>query len=65
MPEAAHVIIDSYNSLIILFEDEIQTDSWVCRSNEYFDGKTALEVMLKGVEGIHSVQSYLKNQLYQ
>jgi len=64
MPEAAYAIVDIYESLNILLEDEQQADSWIHRSNQYFAGKTALEVMLKGIEEIQSVQTYLKNQLY-
>jgi hypothetical protein len=63
--EAAYAIVDIYNSLHTLFEDSLQADSWIHRPNQYFDGKTALEVMLKGIEEIQSVQTYLKNQLYK
>lgn len=64
MPEAAFAIVDIYKSLNILFEDSLQADSWVHRSNQYFAGETALDAMLKGIKGIESVQKYLKNQLY-
>ena len=63
-PGASNAIVDIHKSLNILFEDEQQADNWVHRPNQYFEGKSALEVMLKGWVGIKSVQAYLKSQIY-
>ena len=58
VPKASAAIIDIYNSLNILFENRLQEDSWIHRPNQYFDGKTALKVILNEVQGIKSVQDY-------
>jgi uncharacterized protein (DUF2384 family) len=52
-----------YKALEILLPDQQAADSWVKRPNEYFDGRSALAVMLGGdVVDIYRVRQYLDAQ---
>jgi uncharacterized protein (DUF2384 family) len=52
-----------YKALQILLPDQQAADSWVKRPNEYFDGRSALAVMLGGdVVDIYRVRQYLDAQ---
>lgn len=49
-------------ALRILFTRDERGDEWIRRSNDFFDGMSALEVMLDGVSGIFRVRQYLDAQ---
>lgn len=56
-------ILGIWKSLKILFTDEGRGCEWVRRPNDYFDGASALEVMLAGgVSDIYKVRWYLDAQ---
>lgn len=53
-------LLGIYKDLQILFSDPARADRWVKRPNKFFNGKTALEVMLGGsILDIARVRSYL------
>lgn len=49
-------------ALRILFTRDERGDEWIRRSNEFFDGRSALDVMQDGVSGIYRVRQYLDAQ---
>ncbi|MGA0594262.1 MbcA/ParS/Xre antitoxin family protein [Enterovirga sp. CN4-39] len=52
-----------YKALQILLPEPKNADGWVRRPNRYFDGQSALDVMLKGqVVDIYRVRQYLDAQ---
>ncbi|MBP2510292.1 uncharacterized protein (DUF2384 family) [Agrobacterium tumefaciens] len=56
-------LLGIWKSLHIVFTDDDQADEWVRRSNRYFDGASALDVMLEGnVSSIYRVRRYLDAQ---
>jgi hypothetical protein len=48
--------------LRILFTEDDRGDAWIRAKARYFDGASALEVMLEGVSGIIRVRRYLDAQ---
>lgn len=56
-------VLGIYKCLQILFPEPHRSDEWVSRPNEYFDGQSALDVMLGGrVANILTVRQYLDAQ---
>jgi hypothetical protein len=52
-----------YKALQILIPDERSADAWVRKSNDFFDGRSALDVMLGGhVVDIYRVRQYVDAQ---
>ena len=49
-------------ALRILFTRDERGDEWIRRSNDFFDGMSALDVMQDGVSGIYRVRQYLDAQ---
>jgi len=75
-PELAHLereqlerisyLIGIYGALHAFFGDPNQqsADDWPRRSNLYFGGRTALDRMLDGIEGVIEVHEYALNAAY-
>lgn len=62
MERVSH-ILGIWKSLRILFTIDERGDDWVRRSNDFFDGASALDVMLEGgVADIYRVRQYLDAQ---
>lgn len=62
MERISHVL-SIHKCLEILFTIPDRADSWIKKPNEYFDGMSALEVMLGGqVVDIYRVRQYLDAQ---
>lgn len=56
-------LVSIYKALQILFENPEAADKWLHKANRYFDGQSALEVMLGGkVTDIYAVRAYLDAQ---
>jgi antitoxin Xre/MbcA/ParS-like protein len=55
-------ILGIWKSLRILFTQDERGEAWVRAKNRYFDGASALDVMLDGMEGIIRVRRYLDAQ---
>ncbi len=55
-------ILGIWKSLRILFTQHEQGEAWVRAQNRYFDGASALDVMLEGMSGIIRVRRYLDAQ---
>lgn len=56
-------LISIYKALNILFPDSDRAISWLKRSNKYFDGLSALDVMLDGkLADIYRVRTYVDAQ---
>jgi uncharacterized protein (DUF2384 family) len=52
-----------WKALRILFTDDRRGEEWISRSNDYFDGRSALEIMLRGgMADILAVRQYLDAQ---
>jgi len=51
-----------WKSLRILFTQDDRGEAWIRASNRYFDGASALEVMLEGMSGVIRVRRYLDAQ---
>jgi len=52
-----------WKALRILFTDDRRGEEWMHRPNDFFDGKSALEVMLRGgMADILAVRQYLDAQ---
>ena len=52
-----------WKALRILFTAEERGEAWIRRPNEFFDGASALEIMLQGgVADIYRVRQYLDSQ---
>ncbi len=56
-------LLGIWKSLRILFTVDERADAWIRASNDYFDGASALDVMLGGkVIDLYKVRSYLDAQ---
>lgn len=56
-------LLGIWKSLKILFTDEMRSCEWIRHPNQYFDGASALDVMLDGrVVDIYRVRWYLDAQ---
>lgn len=56
-------LLGIWKSLHILFTDDVLANEWVHRKNLYFDGASALDIMLEGnVSSIYKVRQYLDAQ---
>ena len=56
-------LLSIYKALQILLPDENSADTWVKKPNDYFDNRSALEIMLEGkVVDIYKVRQYLDAQ---
>lgn len=56
-------ILSVWKALKILFADDRQGEAWIKRKNEFFDGDSALDVMLRGrVVDLYAVRQYLDAQ---
>lgn len=56
-------ILAIWKALRILFTVEERGDQWMRRPNDFFDGQSALDVMLRGsVADIYQVRQYLDAQ---
>jgi uncharacterized protein (DUF2384 family) len=56
-------IVSIFKALQILLPDQNAADRWLHRPNKYWDGKTALDVMLDGkLVDIYAVRAYLDAQ---
>lgn len=55
-------ILGIWKSLRILFTQDHRGESWVRIKNRYFDGASALDVMLEGMSGVIRVRRYLDAQ---
>jgi uncharacterized protein (DUF2384 family) len=56
-------LLATWKALRILFTQDDKGEQWLGRPNAYFDGRTALEVMLQGsVADILQVRQYLDAQ---
>lgn len=52
-----------WKALRILFTDDRRGEEWMLRPNDFFDGKSALDVMLRGgIADILAVRQYLDAQ---
>ena len=56
-------IYSIYRATHLLFQNEQQADSWIHRPNNFFEGITALDIMLGSPDGLKKVQKYLCSQL--
>jgi hypothetical protein len=55
-------LLGIWKSLRILFTQDERAEAWVQTKNRYFDGASALDVMLEGMSGIIRVRRYLDAQ---
>jgi hypothetical protein len=55
-------LLGIWKSLRILFTQDERAEAWVQAKNRYFDGASALDVMLEGMSGIIRVRRYLDAQ---
>jgi hypothetical protein len=55
-------ILGIWKSLRILFTQDDRGEAWVRAKNRYFDGASALDVMLEGMSGVIRVRTYLDTQ---
>ncbi|MCK1604124.1 DUF2384 domain-containing protein [Bradyrhizobium sp. 166] len=55
-------IFGIWKSLRILFTQDERGEAWVRAKNRYFDGASALDVMLEGMSGLIRVRRYLDAQ---
>lgn len=55
-------ILGIWKSLRILFTEEERGEAWIRAKNRYFDGASALDVMLEGMSGVIRVRRYLDAQ---
>jgi hypothetical protein len=55
-------ILTIWKSLRILFTIDARGEEWIRERNRYFDGASALEVMLEGFDGICRVRRYIDAQ---
>ncbi|MBY5667381.1 DUF2384 domain-containing protein [Rhizobium leguminosarum] len=56
-------LLSIWKALRILFTNDKQAEEWIHRDNRYFDGASALDVMLEGsVASIYRVRRYLDAQ---
>ncbi len=55
-------LLGIWKSLRILFTQDERGEAWVRAKNRYFDGASALDVMLEGMSGVIRVRRYLDAQ---
>jgi hypothetical protein len=55
-------LLSIWKALRILFTQDDRGEEWVRAKNRYFDGASALDVMLEGMSGIIRVRRYLDAQ---
>lgn len=56
-------LLGTYKALEILFPDAKHAEAWISRPNRFFNGRTALEVMLDGrLADILKVRAYVDAQ---
>lgn len=55
-------IFGIWKSLRILFTQDDRGEAWIRAQNRYFDGASALDVMLEGMAGVIRVRRYLDAQ---
>lgn len=56
-------LVSIFKALQILFPKQEMADKWLHRGNKYFEGRSALDVMLGGkLTDIYSVRTYLDAQ---
>lgn len=56
-------LLGIFKALQILFPDPARADAWLSRPNQFFDGRSALDVMLGGtLQDILLVRGYLDAQ---
>ncbi|HBK07622.1 MAG TPA: hypothetical protein DDZ81_17515 [Acetobacteraceae bacterium] len=55
-------LLTIWKSLRILFTIDERGEEWIRARNRYFDGTSALDVMLEGLSGIYRVRRYLDAQ---
>lgn len=55
-------ILGIWKSLRIVFTQDERGEAWIRAQNRYFDGASALDVMLEGMAGIIRVRRYLDVQ---
>ncbi|MBS0505258.1 MAG: DUF2384 domain-containing protein [Proteobacteria bacterium] len=55
-------ILGIWKSLRILFTQDDRGEAWIRAKNRYFDGASALDVMLEGMSGLVRVRRYLDAQ---
>jgi hypothetical protein len=56
-------IVATYKALNILFTNSDVANNWITRANKYFDGYSALDVMLRGkLTDIYAVRAYVDAQ---
>jgi hypothetical protein len=56
-------VLGIYRTLHTLFADPAQANAWPKKPNQAFHGRTAIERMSQGDEGLQAVSDYLKCQL--
>jgi uncharacterized protein (DUF2384 family) len=55
-------LLNIWKALRILFTQDERGEAWVREKNRYFDGASAMDVMLEGISGIIRVRRYLDAQ---
>ncbi|ABE37271.1 conserved hypothetical protein [Rhodopseudomonas palustris BisB5] len=55
-------ILGIWKSLRILFTQDDRGEAWIRAKNRYFDGASAIDVMLEGMVGLIRVRRYLDAQ---
>jgi hypothetical protein len=55
-------LLNIWKALRILFTQDERGEAWVREKNRYFDGASAMDVMLEGISGIVRVRRYLDAQ---
>lgn len=63
--ERMAIILDVFRSINTLLPVPERADMWVRRPNAApgFNGRSALDLMLEGIDGLRTVRSYLRGQL--
>ena len=56
-------LLSTYKALQILFPNTVIADAWIRKPNRFFDGRSALDVMLEGkLSDIIAVRNYVDAQ---
>jgi hypothetical protein len=55
-------VLGIWKTLRILFTQDDRGEGWIRAKNRYFDGASALDVMLEGMSGVVRVRRYLDAQ---
>ena len=55
-------LLNIWKALRILFTQDERGEAWVREKNRYFDGASAMDVMLEGISGVVRVRRYLDAQ---